>query len=221
MRLLKIWLFLFIIFVVLCINYSSEDFIDWFNDNNRTQSEVSSETSSQTPVTQILSSTSSDESYVSPVFPTKSQEISSTSVTTPSSTSSTTSTTTPSTTAQTSPSTSRSTPSTTTTSSTTPSTTRTQTSIRTEPSSSSSSSVNPTPETTTKSSSEQTVGRCLEIELNAKIIFKYNSTEGIEQQFETIGGQTNGELIHSNKCQRIQTLIVRYDLVEKTQLIVG
>jgi hypothetical protein len=60
---------------------------------------------------------------------------------------------------------------------------------------------------------------CIKISLNAKINFKYNSSDGINQEIELTGGNINGELIQPNKCEKRQELIIKYEQISRSQLI--
>jgi hypothetical protein len=60
---------------------------------------------------------------------------------------------------------------------------------------------------------------CIKISLNAKINFKYNSSDGINEEIQLNGGDINGELIHPNKCEKRQELIIKYEQITKSQLI--
>jgi hypothetical protein len=60
---------------------------------------------------------------------------------------------------------------------------------------------------------------CIKISLDAKINFKYNSTDGINQEIQLTGGNINGELIHPNKCEKRLELIIKYEQISGSQLI--
>src|SRR5882724_6777264 len=53
---------------------------------------------------------------------------------------------------------------------------------------------------------------CLKVSMNAKVIFKYNSSDGFTQEVQFSAGIMNGEVIQTNKCDRKQSVFIKYDI---------
>ena len=188
-----------LILFVFCVGISSQQFFDWISDNVTENNNPSIETTKRSTIN-IISST------LSPVTTSTSEPTSPTSTSTPSTTTSTTSL--PSTSSpfiQTTVS-----PSTLSTKRLTTRESLISSTIETKPSTDGSL-------TTISNRLEE----CLFIEFNARITFKYKSKEGYEQQFEVIGGSENGELVQHSRCRKEQNVIVKYEQMEDSKLILS
>jgi len=61
--------------------------------------------------------------------------------------------------------------------------------------------------------------QCVKIGLNAKILLKYKSNESISQEIQLSGGNINGELVQPDKCSDKQKIVINYEQIQKSQLV--